>query len=237
MEKFAIKQLARGTHREQIIALLCEDYRMKWEDAEVFLLDLEIRQDPKQNLIIITSLGTVLIGSLFVVVYIIATIISKSTISLLWAILAFISGIGLFAIALTIYSRNENSAKERYRCPHCGSLANRTDHENKPFLPRYETSTYHTHKKLLSTQTVGETSSGEGWDIRAEYEITKICRRCHQVRSKKIVEEKRSYWRSSTSSEDRFSLLAVASQLTNNNPSPPPVEPSPPLEPPTPVQT
>lgn len=205
-EEFAIKQLAIGTNREQIIALLCENHSMNWEEAEAFLLDLEIRQGAqfvsRSFLIIIVGLGAVLLGSLFVGVYIIATIVCGSTVKVLWITLAFITGIGLLSIALAIYSRNENSTRERHRCPHCGFLVNRAGHENTIFLPRYEVSTYHTNKKVLSTRSDGESPTGEAWDIYAEYEITKICRRCHQVRNKKIVEKKRSY--SLTPKNDNF---------------------------------
>ena len=196
-EGFAAKQLAIGAHREQIITLLCENHSMNWEEAEAYLLDLEIRQGAQfvssSYLIIIVGLGAVLLGSLFVGVYIIATIVSGSAINVVWVTLAFITGIGLLAIALAIYSRNENSIRERYRCPHCGYLVNRAGNDNEIILPLYEASTYHTHKKVLSTRAGEESPTGEAWDIYGEYEITKICRRCHQVRSKKIVEEKRSY--------------------------------------------
>ena len=196
-EKIALKQLLAGRPRTQIITLLCEEYAMSWAEAESFLLDVEIGRGPvlrsNRRLLLVISMAVIVVGSLSAGLYLLFAIVSQNPINLRWAILSFASGTGLVALALTLYSGSENRTKERHRCPHCGYLTNRAGHEQAIFLPRYEASTYHTEKRLLSTQSEEKSPTGEDWDINARYEISKVCRRCRKTRSTEIVEEKRSY--------------------------------------------
>ena len=60
-ESFARKLWAVGTPRQRTIARLCEEYGMKWADAEAFLGDHEMRFGPRiksnRSLIVLFGVG------------------------------------------------------------------------------------------------------------------------------------------------------------------------------------
>ena len=185
--------LKLGTPRQRIIALVCEEYHMEWEQAESFLEEVEIGQDlilrstPAVFLLTILSAG--LVGFLPLSFYIWGAAITGSNANPLWVGAAFIVGAGSFLLILSAYSRQENLTKERYRCIRCGHLANRLGHQEPIFLPRYKAATYHMHQKRLSTRhNIWETSEGQEWDTYAELELSEVCRRCRHIRKKRKID-------------------------------------------------
>ena len=86
-----------------------------------------------------------------------------------------------FIVELALFSRHENHAKEAFRCPHCGYLANRKGSEDSIFLSRFKASTYRTVWKRLSTRHKTY-KAGLEWDTYAAFQVTEVCKSCGQVR-------------------------------------------------------
>ena len=193
-EKFVFRQLAIGRNRDDIIAHLCEAYAMDWDNAEALLTELEAGKGSILSttgmVFAMMAMGAILLGGLFLGVYILLSLALRHRVNKDIAIVLLLAGITLFAVALIIYSRNENKVKDEYRCPHCSYLANRLGRENPIFFPRYEASTYFTQNKLLSTRTVGGPSDQNDYNIYRKFEVYEICRQCFKVRRKSILERK-----------------------------------------------